>query len=281
MKVAGIQYCASDDWQQNLRQLDGLLDQVRFMQPDLLVLPENVFSQGGDYRQLAEQQGEQLQQWLADTARSLGLWLVAGSVPMATRPDGTPVPAPRVRSATLVYSPQGELRARYDKLHLFDVDVGDAHGRYTESAQFEPGDAVVLTDVDGLATGLMICYDLRFPRLAQRLRERGAQLLLYPSAFTETTGRAHWELLLRARAVETGCFVLGVNQCGWHSPTRQSHGHSMLVDPWGQVVQQLQDGPGLLAAELDMNQLHDIRRRLPVHDHQRLAVTLPDDLREH
>ncbi|MFN3713877.1 MAG: carbon-nitrogen hydrolase family protein [Alcanivoracaceae bacterium] len=281
MKVAGIQYCASEDWQQNLRQLDGLLDQVRFMMPDLLVLPENVFSQGGDYRQLAEQQGEQLQQWLADAARSLGVWLVAGSVPMATRPDGTPVPSPRVRAATLVYSPDGELRSRYDKLHLFDVDVGDAHGRYAESAQFEPGDAVVLADIDGLATGLMICYDLRFPRLAQRLRERGAQLLLYPSAFTETTGRAHWELLLRARAVETGCFVLGINQCGWHSPTRQSHGHSMLVDPWGQVVQRLEDAPGVLTAELDLNQLHDIRRRLPVHDHQRLAVTLPDDLSEH
>jgi deaminated glutathione amidase len=281
MKITGIQYCASDDWQHNLRQLEALLDQVRFMMPDLLVLPENVFCQGGDYRQLAEQHGAQWQQWLADTARSLGVWLVAGSVPMVTRADGSAVPAPRVRAATLVYSPQGELHSRYDKLHLFDVDVGDAHGRYTESAQFEPGDAVVLADIDGIATGLMICYDLRFPRLAQRLRERGAQLLLYPSAFTETTGRAHWELLLRARAVETGCFVLGVNQCGWHSPTRQSHGHSMLVDPWGQVVQQLQDAPGLLNAELDLTQLDDIRRRLPVHDHQRLAVTLPDDLREH
>lgn len=122
--------------------------------------------------------------------------------------------------------------------------------------------------------------DLRFPLLAQRLRQRGAQLLIYPSAFTAVTGRAHWELLLRARAVETGCFVLGVNQCGWHSLTRQSYGHSMLVDPWGQVVSSLQDAPGLLLAELNLDELHDIRRRLPVHDHQRLAVSLPDDLRE-
>jgi deaminated glutathione amidase len=280
MKIAGIQYCAGADWRANLTQLDAMLDQVRFMAPDVLVLPENVFCQGGDYRALAERHGEELLDWLATTARQLGVWLIAGSVPLAQRRDGSAVPAPRVRAAQLVLSPEGELVARYDKLHLFDVDVGDAHGRYTESAQFEPGDAVVMADVAGLRTGLMICYDLRFPRLAQRLRERGAELLIYPSAFTETTGRAHWELLLRARAVENGCFVLGVNQCGWHSATRQSHGHSMLVDPWGRIVTTLGADSGVLMTELNLDEMHDIRRRLPVHDHQRLNVSLADDLRE-
>jgi deaminated glutathione amidase len=280
MKIAGVQYCAGADWRANVSQLESWLDQAAFIGTDVLVLPENVFSQGGDYRAIAEQHGEELYRWLQDAARRLGIWLVAGSVPLATRPDGQPVPGPRVRAATLVFSPEGVQVARYDKLHLFDVDVGDAHGRYTESEQFEPGDAVVLTRIGELQVGLMICYDLRFPRLAQRLRERGADLLMYPSAFTETTGRAHWELLLRARAVETGCYVLGVNQCGWHSATRQSHGHSMLVDPWGEIVSALGADSGLLTAAIDLNTMHDIRRRLPVHDHQRLAVSLPDDLRE-
>lgn len=280
MKIAGIQYCAVADWRSNLGSLESLLDQVGFMAPDVLVLPENVFSQGGDYRAMAEQHGDELLGWLADTAQRLGVWLIAGSVPLATRIDGSAVPAPRVRAAQLVFSPQGQQAARYDKLHLFDVDVDDAHGRYTESTRFEPGDAVVLTNINGISTGLMICYDLRFPRLAQRLRDRGAELLVYPSAFTETTGRAHWELLLRARAVENGCYVLGVNQCGWHSATRQSYGHSMLVDPWGQVVNSLGADSGVLMTELNMDILHDIRRRLPVHDHQRLQVSLGDDLRE-
>ena len=280
MKVAGLQYCAGPDWQSNLARLDALLDQVAFMQPDLLVLPENLFCQGGDYRALAEQQGDALQHWLASTARRLGVWLVAGSVPLVRRPDGSAVPAPRVRAAQLVYSPAGEQVARYDKLHLFDVDVGDAHGQYRESDQFEPGEAVVMASLNGLPAGLMICYDLRFPRLAQRLRDRGAALLLVPSAFTETTGRAHWELLLRARAVESGCYVLGVNQCGWHSSTRQSHGHSMLVDPWGQVQASLASDEGILIAELDAERLAEVRRRLPLHDHQRLLVLPADDLDE-
>jgi predicted amidohydrolase len=280
MKIAGVQYTAGADWQINLRQLEGLLDQVPFFGPDILVLPENVFCQGGDYRALAEQHGQTLRDWLSVTAQRLGVWLVAGSVPMATRPDGEQVAAPRVRAAQLVFSPQGEQVARYDKLHLFDVEVGDSHGRYQESDQFEPGDQIVLADIGGLKTGLMICYDLRFALLAHRLRQRGAELLIYPSAFTEVTGRAHWELLLRSRAVETGCYVLGVNQCGWHSATRQSFGHSMLVDPWGQPVSTLQDAPGLLVAEINLDEMHDIRRRLPVHEHQRLAVSLPDDLRE-
>jgi predicted amidohydrolase len=280
MKVAAIQYSAGADWRSNIAQLEALLDQVQLIAPDLLVLPENVFCQGGDYRALAEQHSVELHDWLSASARRLGVWLVAGSVPLAQRPNGEPVPAPRVRAAQLLFSPQGEQVARYDKLHLFDVDVGDAHGRYQESAQFEAGESVVLADIGGLKTGMMICYDLRFPLLAQRLRQRGAELLIYPSAFTETTGRAHWELLLRARAVENGCYVLGVNQCGWHSATRQSHGHSMLIDPWGQVVSSLADASGVLVTRLNLDEMHDIRRRLPVHEHQRLAVSLPDDLSE-
>src|SRR5690554_7326873 len=135
------------DWRANIAQLEGLLDQVQLIAPDLLVLPENVFCHGGDYRALATQHGAELHDWLSAAARRLGVWLVAGSVPLAQRPNGEPVPAPRVRAAQLLFSPEGEQVARYDKLHLFDVEVGDAHGRYQESAQFEPGESVVLADI--------------------------------------------------------------------------------------------------------------------------------------
>lgn len=280
MKIAAIQYCAGNDWHSNLINLAQQIDVAVGAGAALVVLPENFACYGGDYRRLAEDEEQLLPQWLQDQSRHHGVWLLAGSVPLTTRPDGTSVPAPRVRTALLVYSPSGECVARYDKLHLFDVDVGDAQGRYQESALFEAGDAVVLADVGGLRVGLMICYDLRFPLLAQRLRDRGAELLVYPSAFTALTGRAHWESLLRARAIENGCFVLGANQCGQHSALRKSHGHSMLLDPWGGIVAALNDQPGILMAELDLGLLQETRRRLPVLQHQRLTITLPDDLRD-
>ncbi|PKM22404.1 MAG: carbon-nitrogen hydrolase family protein [Gammaproteobacteria bacterium HGW-Gammaproteobacteria-14] len=285
MKIAAIQHCAGSDWHGNLVGMAEQIDVAVDAGAALVVLPENFACYGGDYRALAVDEAPLLPQWLQQQSRHHGVWILAGSVPLATRPDGSPVPAPRVRTATLVYSPDGECVSRYDKLHLFDVDVGDAQGRYQESDLFEPGDAVVLTNIGGLQVGLMICYDLRFPLLAQRLRDRGAELLVYPSAFTALTGRAHWEALLRARAIENGCFVLGANQCGQHqcgpdSAPRHSYGHSMLLDPWGGIVAALSDQPGILMAELDLALIQNTRRRLPLQQHQRLTITLPDDLRD-
>jgi len=280
MKIAAIQHCAGSDWHSNLIDVAEQIDVAAGAGAALVVLPENFACYGGDYRHLAVDEEQLLPQWLQQQSRHHGVWILAGSVPLATRPDGMPVPAPRVRTASLVYSPSGECVARYDKLHLFDVDVGDAQGRYQESALFEAGDAVVLADIGGLRVGLMICYDLRFPLLAQRLRDRGAELLVYPSAFTALTGQAHWEPLLRTRAIENGCFVLGANQCGQNSALRKSHGHSMLLDPWGSIVAALNDQPGILMAELDLGLLQETRRRLPVLQHQRLTITLPDDLRD-
>lgn len=279
-KVAAVQMTSTTDWQANLQQAASLVAQASEHNARLVVLPENFALYAGDYRSLAEQQGEHLRQWLCDQASMHNIWLVGGTVPLMDRPDGQPVPAPRVRAASLVASPQGQLHARYDKLHLFDAEIQDSQGRYAESAIFEPGDRLVCTALDNLQLGLAVCYDLRFPQQARLLADRGAHLLIYPSAFTAVTGEAHWQLLLRARAVETGCYVLGVNQCGQHDARRASHGHSMLVDPWGRVVDSLGETTGILTATLDFALLDTLRQRMPVHRHQRLLTGLPDDIRD-
>jgi len=203
--------------------------------------------------------------------------IIGGSLPALQRPDGRPVPPPLVRTCSIAVSATGEPLARYDKLHLFDADVQDAQGRYRESDFFEPGQEVATVSVGGLQVGMAICYDLRFPALAQRLVNAGAQLLVYPSAFTAVTGAAHWQLLLRATAVQTGCYVLGANQCGQHGPRRSTYGHSMLVDPWGTVVDSLGDAPGALVAELDLATMNELRQRMPVQQHQRFRIEGPYD----
>lgn len=278
-KVAGVQLTSTADVDANLVAAREGLVKARDAGAGQVVLPENFALYARPYRDLAERRGDELRQWLAEQARELGLYIIGGTLPLVERDDGSPVPAPRVRAASLVFSPTGECLARYDKLHLFDAEVGDAQGRYCESDIFEPGDAVRTVDLGGLNTGLAVCYDLRFAGLARALADRGARLLVYPSAFTWVTGNAHWELLLRARAVETGCYVLGVGQTGWHSDKRRSYGHSCLVDPWGRVEARLEEAPGLFVGEVDLARLEEIRHRLPLWRHQRFGVKFPDDIK--
>lgn len=277
IRLAGIQMTSGPSLEDNLRAAEGFLHEAARENAQVAVLPENFALFAGDYRRCAELNGERIQQWLARQARELGLFLVGGTIPLLTREDGSTVAAPRVRSVSLVYGPDGNLLARYDKLHLFDAQVEDAHGRYRESAVFEPGEQVRVVDIAGICTGLAVCYDLRFASQARALADKGASLLLYPSAFTEATGEAHWKLLLQARAVETGCYVFGVNQCGQHTDTRRSYGHTLLVDPWGDVVAERASSPGVLIADLCMQRLEEVRRRMPVHDHQKFTVQLNDD----
>lgn len=277
-RVAAIQMTSTADLNANLRAAETYLQQAAGQGADLILLPENFACYGGDYLAVAEAHGEALQAWLAHWARTLGVTLIGGSIPLAQRPDGTAVPDQRVRTSSLMINPQGECIGRYDKLHLFDVHVADGQGRYCESAVFEPGNRLLVRAAGELQVGLMICYDLRFALLARALADAGANLLVYPSAFTEVTGAAHWHLLLRARAVETGCYVLAANQCGQHNDKRRSYGHSLLVNPWGEIVAELDNAPGVLLADIDLNRLQQIRDNLPLHQHQRLAVELPDDL---
>jgi len=177
----------------------------------------------------------------------------------------------RVRAVCLVLNELGEEVARYDKIHLFDVDVVDAYGSYRESDTVEPGNQVVLVDTPCGRLGLSICYDLRFAELFHQLRQQGAEIITVPSAFTAMTGAAHWQVLLQARAIETQCYLLAPNQCGQHSETRQSYGHSMVIDAWGEVVASLQDQPGVVCTEIDLERLAEVRQRMPVAQHSRLT----------
>lgn len=278
IRVAAIQMTSTADLDANLRQAEAFMQQAAAKGATLILLPENFACYGGDYLAMARAHGDALQGWLAHWARTLGVTLVGGSIPLADRPDGTAVTDGRVRTCSLMFNAQGECVGRYDKLHLFDVQVADGQGRYCESAVFEPGNRLLVRAAGELQVGLMICYDLRFALLARALANAGANLLVYPSAFTEVTGAAHWHLLLRARAVETGCYVLAANQCGQHNDKRRSYGHSLLVNPWGEIVAELENAPGVLLADIDLDRLQQVRDNLPLHQHQRLAVELPDDL---
>ena len=274
VNIAAIQMTSGADVQTNLDSARRYLQLAASEGAALAVLPENFALYGGDYRGLSAQYAW-LKEWLCEQAKTLGMAIIGGSIPAGERPDGSPVPAPRVRTRSLAIDEKGLVQGEYDKLHLFDAQVNDAQGRYRESDVFEPGDQTRVVSLAGLKVGLAICYDLRFPALAQQLAQQGAELLVYPSAFTAVTGKAHWDLLLRATAVQSGCYALGANQCGQHAPRRASYGHSLLANPWGEVVASLGDDPGALVAELDLATMKEIRQRIPVQMHQRLQIKGP------
>lgn len=276
-QVALLQMVSTGDLQENLRQAEGLIEQAARKGAAVALLPENfaLFGSRG-LRSVGEAEavpgGGPIQAFLAEQSRRHGLWLVAGSMPMAYTEQGEPVSGERVRASSLVYDDQGQCRARYDKLHLFDAAVADGHGRYRESDSFEAGEEPVTVNSPLGCLGLSICYDLRFPELYRQLRALGAHCLLVPSAFTWQTGQAHWEPLLRARAIENQCWVLAPNQGGWHDSKRRTWGHSMVIDPWGRITAVTEEeGPQVLMAELDEAVLEKVRGDMPVWSHRRLV----------
>lgn len=274
MKVmlSAIQMTSGNDRQANLKQLEGLLQQASNAGSQLVVLPENFAIFGAESQHRSAEVMPEILDWLQEACRRHGLWMVAGSMPCLQRPSGEPVPDGRVRSACFVLDDHGQLRARYDKIHLFDVDVADSQGSYRESAVFEPGDQVVTVDTPWGKLGLAICYDVRFPSLFQQLQQAGADFLALPAAFTAVTGAAHWDILLRARAIETQTFVIGAAQAGWHNASRETWGHSMVVNPWGVVLGCREElTPGLLNVGCDLSELLEIRQRMPLLAHRRLC----------
>jgi predicted amidohydrolase len=275
MKVAAIQMVSGVDVSANLQQAAELLEQAAAAGAELAVLPEYFCLIGqADADKLAIQEipGQgRLQQFLSDTARRLGLWLAGGTIPLMAGHTAPGDPAARVYNSALVYSPQGERVARYDKIHLFRFDNG--RERYDESEVLTAGTTPLCFDLpsrDGNTwrIGLSVCYDLRFPELYRRYAAMGAHLMLVPSAFTHTTGQDHWEVLLRARAIENLAFVVAAAQGGLHGNQRRTWGHAMLVDPWGKVLQQLSQEPGVVIDELDLAQLSACRSRLPALQHR-------------
>lgn len=272
VRISAIQMNSGNDLQGNLEALSSLLCEAAGDGASLVVLPENFAVFGADSQRDTAACLEEILAWLADSCRRLGIWLVAGSIPALHRPDGSPVPDGRVRSACYVLDEQGEVRGRYDKIHLFDVEVADRQSSYRESAVFEPGDRPVTIDTPWGRLGLGICYDIRFPELFGRLRQEGAEILVVPAAFTAVTGAAHWEVLLRARAIETQCFVVGAAQAGRHGPVRETLGHSLIADPWGRVLaQRAEPSAGVVTADCDREELAEIRSRMPLLSHRRLS----------
>lgn len=280
-RIAAVQMVSSADITHNMRSAERLIAEAVARGAGLVVLPENfAVLDGGPQARFAEREGDlsaPLQGMLSRIARHSGIWLVAGTLPLITRPlhsaeAGTVLTDGRVRPASLVFDPSGKLVARYDKIHLFDVEVSDRQARYAESDSFEAGDTPVCIDTDCGRLGLSVCYDIRFPELYRYYFARHADLITVPSAFTKVTGQAHWEVLLRARAIENQCYVIGAGQGGVHNERRETFGHSMIVDPWGRVLDVLPSGEGVVVADIDHAALRDIRQRMPVLTHRRLTT---------
>ncbi len=273
MSLAVIQMVSQDDVLANLAQARLLLQQAAEQGAQLAVLPENFAAMGRrDLATLgrAEALGEgPILPWLKQTARDLTLWIVAGTLPLP--PQGQP--EAKSHACSLLINADGEQAARYDKLHLFDVDVADSRGRYRESDDYAFGSNVVVADTPVGRLGLTVCYDLRFPELYGALREAGAELITAPAAFTAVTGAAHWQVLLRARAIETQCYILAAAQGGLHPKGRETFGHAAIIDPWGRVLAEQAQGAAVLLADRDAVEQADIRQRMPVHTHRRFAVS--------
>lgn len=265
MWLAAIQLVSGRNWQDNREQIAAELALLPSARPLLVLLPENfaLFGERQGYLDSAETIGEgPIQQQLAEWARDYGIWLVAGAMPT------TIAGSDHIHTSTLVFDPSGERKGHYHKIHLFDVDVADNHGRYRESETFSPGEEPVLVDSPFGPLGLSICYDLRFPELYRRLAEQGADLLLVPAAFTHITGLAHWEVLLRARAIENQAYLLAPAQGGHHENGRRTWGHSLLADPWGMVLAQQAEGAGVVLGEIKRERLAHVRRQLPALEHR-------------
>lgn len=269
LRVAAIQMVSNDEVAVNLAAAGRLVAAAADAGAGLAVLPENFAYLGrheSDKIAIAEDDGDgRIQTFLAETAARHRLWLVGGTVPL--RASGNP---DRAYGACPVYDADGERVARFDKIHLFDVAVPDTAEQYKESASTVPGSEPVTVDTPLGRLGLSVCYDLRFPELYRAYAAAGAELLAVPSAFTAATGRAHWEVLVRARAIENLCTVIAPGQGGRHPGGRETWGDSMVVDPWGRVLDRVASGPGIAIGDIDRGALRRTRERFPVLEHRRL-----------
>ncbi|WP_179401877.1 carbon-nitrogen hydrolase family protein [Burkholderia guangdongensis] len=262
VRVAALQMVSTPDVGRNLAEADRLIAEAAAGGATLALLPEYFCFMGHrdtDKLALAEPHGDgPIQRFLADAARRHRVWVIGGTLPLKAPEPG------RVLNTTLVFDPAGREAARYDKIHLFNFEKGDES--FDEARTIRPGDTVVTFEAPFGRVGLSVCYDLRFPELYRRMGD--CALIVVPSAFTYTTGRAHWEMLLRARAVENQCYVLAAAQGGKHENGRRTWGHSMLVDPWGEIAALRDEGAGVAAGPLDPARIADVRQSLPAWRHR-------------
>jgi deaminated glutathione amidase len=268
--VAAIQMTSNHVVEDNLAAAAGLLREAKDRGAQIACLPEN-FSFIGlkdeDKLRVAEADGEgPVQEFLSATARKLRLWILGGSTPLKGDSDR------RVTNTSLLYDDTGKRVARYDKIHLFDVTVPGRNERYLESKHVTPGESVVIAETPVGRLGMSVCYDMRFPELYRLLMARGAEWLAMPAAFTVPTGLAHWETLLRARAIENLCYVVAPAQTGTHTSGRETYGDTLIIDYWGKVLSRLAQGAGVITAEFDTALQADTRARFPALENRRLGL---------
>ena len=273
-RVAALQMASGSNVTANLDEAARHIETAARQGAELVALPESLAMMGAgddDVLAIAETRGSgPIQAFLAEQAKLHRVWLIGGTIPLTL--DGSK----KIRAACLLYDDQGGCVARYDKMHLFDVNVeGDAKRTYFESLFVEPGTEVVVLDTPFGRLGLSVCYDLRFPELFRIMAVQGMELLALPSAFTAMTGKAHWEPLLRARAIENLCYVIAPAQGGFHVSGRETHGNTMMIDPWGTIVSRFPKGSGVIVAELDPAKQKRLRKTFPAIEHIRLTWKTP------
>lgn len=271
-KMAAIQMASGPNVKANLAEAEKLIKIAVQQEAKLVVLPENFAIMGTseiDTLKIAEPFGSGLlQDYLKEQAVKHNVWLVGGTIPICSEESG------KAFASCLLFNPEGEMVARYDKIHLFDVTIEASNESYTESETIMAGDKVVVVDTPFGRLGLAVCYDLRFPELFRAMVNQGMEICALPSAFTSLTGKVHWESLLRARSIENLSFMIAADQGGYHVGGRETHGDSMIIDPWGLVLNRLPHGTGVVVSEIDTTKLEHTRKMFPALNHQRLHCAL-------
>lgn len=265
MKVALLQLSSGADIDANIARVRELVGQAAKKGAEFIATPENTFQmqEPGKPRLLATQAGHPGVKAAAEMAKKHKVWLLVGSVAVIPTAQDK-----KTYNRSLLFNPQGKIAASYDKIHLFDVEVGDGQV-YKESAKIIPGNKAAVAKTPWGKLGMSVCYDVRFPHLYRQLAKQGAEILAVPSAFTLVTGEAHWHTLLRARAIENGCFVIAPAQTGTHPGKRKTYGHALVVDPWGKVLADGGTKEGVVMAEIDLGAVKKARRRIPSLTHDR------------
>lgn len=273
-KVAAIQMSSGPNIQANLDETTKLIEQAASQGAELIVLPENFSHMPQTEKERvanAEEDGNGLvQNFLKLQAEKNKIWIVGGTIPIkSANPE-------KAYSSSLVFNDKGEQVARYNKIHMFDVLIEESNETYNESATTEAGDKVVVIDTPFGKLGLSVCYDLRFPELYRRMIDKGMEICALPSAFTAFTGQSHWEPLVRARAIENQCYVIAAAQGGYHVNNRQTYGHSMVVNPWGNILGSVGTGPGVVITDIEKSVLETTRKNFQVLSHRRMNCRIDD-----
>ena len=271
-KIAAVQMASGPNVNSNLIEAGRLIAMAAGAGAQMVVLPENFAIMGmseTDKVEVREAEGEgPIQDFLAEQARKHELWIVGGTIPLESGD------ANKIRGACLLFDDQGQQVCRYDKIHLFDVVLPDSDENYVESETIENGEHVIVVDTPFGRLGLAICYDLRFPGIFRRMLDKGVEIVALPSAFTAITGKAHWEVLVRARAIENLCYEVAAAQGGYHVNGRETYGNSMIVDPWGAVMDRLPSGSGFVIAETNPGYQQSVRRNFPVLEHRKIKCSM-------